>query len=164
MAGCVKPGTSDAGWSAKWISAHVRQACRRESGGRRLARQCGCPAGAAGRLPDRPPLLVEQGMPLALRQGPWKFIAGSGKGKRGKQSREPADEKIGTISIAANAGLYNLANDIAETRNLAQANPQKAQELPALLEKIRQPSVMNSGISSRAAGRRRSASAAGIER
>ena len=77
-------------------------------------------------------------MPLALRQGPWKFIARSGKGKRSNQAREPGDEKVADIPVAPEAELYNLANDVAETRNLAHTNPQKAQELSALLEKIRQ--------------------------
>ena len=72
-------------------------------------------------------VLVEQGMPLALRQGPWKFIDRPGRGQRPARAREEGDETIGEIPLAPNVELYNLAEDIAEKHNLARTNPQKAQ-------------------------------------
>lgn len=53
---------------------------------------------------------------LALRQGPWKLIAGT----------------------AATAELYNLSDDLCETNNLLATYPDKVKELTAQLERIRQ--------------------------
>ena len=136
--GRIKPGTSDALVSqVDFCSTFAKLAGVKSAASASPDSENVLPAllgdSATGRA-----LLVEQGMPLALRQGAWKFIARPGKGKRGKQAREPGDEKIAPIPVAPEAELYNLADDIAETRNLAQTNPQKAQELSSLLERIRE--------------------------
>jgi arylsulfatase A-like enzyme len=72
--------------------------------------------------------LVEHGSRLALRKGPWKLIpagpAGAAKGKAGK--RGPAAPE-----------LYNLADDLGETTNLAAKHPEKVKEMTDLLQKIR---------------------------
>jgi arylsulfatase A-like enzyme len=69
--------------------------------------------------------LVEQGHPLALRQGPWKFIPGADEtgGKR-RRGQAPA------------AQLFNLAKDIGEKDNLAGTHPEKVAELSARLDEF----------------------------
>ena len=73
--------------------------------------------------------LVEHGNVLALRKGPWKLVpAGpaAGKGKKGK-SRGPKS-----------AELYNLADDISETKNVADQHPEIVKEMTALLQQVRE--------------------------
>ncbi|HOD80687.1 MAG: Arylsulfatase [Planctomycetes bacterium ADurb.Bin126] len=70
--------------------------------------------------------LVEQGNVLALRQGPWKLIPAPPAGKK-----RPARSGSGTQ-------LYNLGDDIGETRNLADQNEQRVKEMTALLQRIQQ--------------------------
>ena len=78
----------------------------------------------------------------ALRQGPWKYIPagpGSNYGKKGA----PADKPI----PAPGPHLYNLAEDLGETQNLAEKHPEKVKEMAALLEKIRtQPETVTSAV------------------
>ncbi len=64
------------------------------------------------------------GMP-AVRSGPWKFIPapGSGGWGNGGDQSQPVQ-------------LYNLADDLGETKNLAAAMPEKVAEMKALLEKL----------------------------
>ena len=58
---------------------------------------------------------------LAIRKGPWKLIPGGPRGKR-----KPAA-----------AELYNLADDLGETKNVAAEHPDVVRELTALLQKVR---------------------------
>ncbi|MEY5024774.1 MAG: hypothetical protein RLZZ244_302 [Verrucomicrobiota bacterium] len=62
------------------------------------------------------------GLP-GVRSGSWKYIAGP----------EPAS---GTLDASQTVQLYNLAEDLAESKNLATAMPGKVAELQALLEKL----------------------------
>jgi arylsulfatase A-like enzyme len=56
--------------------------------------------------------------PFAIRHGSWKYIQPGGR--------------------AGNAPLlYNLADDLAEEKNLAATHPEKVKELTALLEQVR---------------------------
>jgi arylsulfatase A-like enzyme/outer membrane protein assembly factor BamB len=64
----------------------------------------------------RKQLVEHAGQMLALREGLWKFIA-SVKGPIGQ--------------------LYNLADDLAETNNLAAANPERVKELSEKLSAVR---------------------------
>ena len=61
----------------------------------------------------------------AVRSGSWKYIPARGSGGWGK-GREPAQP----------VQLYNLADDLGETKNLAAAMPEKVAEMQALLEKL----------------------------
>ena len=61
----------------------------------------------------------------ALRQGAWKYIAAPGSGGWGKG---------GDQSQAVQ--LYNLSNDLGETKNLAAAQPEKLAGMQALLERL----------------------------
>ena len=63
------------------------------------------------------------GLP-AIRQGPWKLIFGRGSGGWGKGIDEQP------------AQLYNLADDLAEEKNLHAAKPEIVAELAALMGKI----------------------------
>lgn len=84
------------------------------------------PAGAApdsvnvlpallGELKEGRDHLVEHAGGLGLRKGPWKYIPPRGRG--------PGE-------------LYNLADDLGETKNLAAGNPDLVRDLSALLEKV----------------------------
>jgi arylsulfatase A-like enzyme len=59
----------------------------------------------------------------ALRHGPWKLILGW-PGRDGKAATNPSIH------------LYNLADDLGETKNLASAMPEKVAEMRVLLEKL----------------------------
>jgi arylsulfatase A-like enzyme len=64
-------------------------------------------------------LLVEQGPVLSLRVGTWKFIPPGPKGQGKGQ-------------------LYNLADDLAETRDVASQHPERVQEMSQRLQQIRE--------------------------
>ncbi|MFY7818344.1 MAG: sulfatase family protein [Akkermansiaceae bacterium] len=63
----------------------------------------------------------------ALRSGSWKYILGN-------PGRSPAIKK--STTEITDGYLYNLADDISESKNLAQAMPAKVAEMKNLLEKI----------------------------
>jgi arylsulfatase A-like enzyme len=68
------------------------------------------------------------GPQLALRQGDWKLVKAPGGGVEG----EPRDGRADT----SGAELYNLRDDIGETRNLAAEHPEKVRELVAAWERM----------------------------
>jgi arylsulfatase A-like enzyme len=61
----------------------------------------------------------------AVRGGAWKYIPASGSGGWGEGGDQSQPVQ-----------LYNLADDIGETKNLAAAMPEKVAEMQALLEKL----------------------------
>lgn len=61
----------------------------------------------------------------ALRQGAWKYIAAAGSGGWGKGG-----------DLSQPVQLYNLAEDLGETRNLAAAQPERVAAMKSLLEKL----------------------------
>lgn len=61
----------------------------------------------------------------ALRDGPWKYIPAPVSGGRGT-----GGDKSQPVQ------LYNLDDDLGETKNLAAAMPEKVAEMKALLEKV----------------------------
>jgi arylsulfatase A len=61
----------------------------------------------------------------ALRSGPWKYIPAPGSGGWGKGGDQSQPVQ-----------LYNLADDLGETKNLAAAMPEKVAEMKTLLEKL----------------------------
>jgi len=81
-----------------------------------------------GEKPDKPcrDHLIEHGNGLAVRRGPWKLIprgpAGAAKAKKGGGGPE----------------LYNLADDIGETKNVAGQHPDIVKELSGLLDQVRE--------------------------
>jgi len=61
----------------------------------------------------------------AVRSGSWKYIPAPGSGGRGKGGDQSQPVQ-----------LYQLADDLGETKNLASAMPEKVAEMKALLEKL----------------------------
>lgn len=61
----------------------------------------------------------------AVRSGAWKYIPAPGSGGWGEGGDQSQPVQ-----------LYNLADDIGETKNLAAAMPEKVAEMQALLEKL----------------------------
>lgn len=86
--------------------------------------------------------LVEQdnvGNALALRKGPWKFVPGAGRGKaKRKPVVENPSESVAQRNFSPLAGeLYNLADDLSETKNIAAAHADLVAELSAKLDEIK---------------------------
>ncbi|MCX7047916.1 MAG: arylsulfatase [Candidatus Sumerlaeota bacterium] len=80
--------------------------------------------------------LIEHGNKLALRKGPWKFIPGAaGAGQGGAQGAAPGAKSKKRAS--KDDELYNLSEDISETKNIADQNPKIVEEMAALLDEIR---------------------------
>jgi arylsulfatase A-like enzyme len=75
-------------------------------------------------------ILVEQAAGLALRKGNWKYI-----GPRRGPSLNPNTQT--EIGASGRPQLYNLEDDLAETRNVAMQHPEKVAELSQLLDQIR---------------------------
>ena len=61
--------------------------------------------------------------PFAIRQGMWKLVGGGAVNAKKAQGN--------------GAQLFNLADDLGETKNLADKNPEKVKELTELLRQIR---------------------------
>jgi arylsulfatase A-like enzyme len=87
--------------------------------------------------------LIEQdnaGNALALRKGPWKLMPGRarGKGQRRKPEVEHPAEAVAKQNYPpTNVELYNLADDLSETKNVAAAHPDIVAEMAAKLEEIK---------------------------
>ncbi len=83
--------------------------------------------------------IVMQGVSasLALRVGDWKFIPPTAGQASGMGSgADPKDQRFRESKIAE-AQLFNLANDVAETTNLAAKETARLAELAARLEAIK---------------------------
>lgn len=65
---------------------------------------------------------------FAIRDGDWKLVLGNGSGGRQKPKGKPFTKPY---------ELYNLADDIAETHNLASQNPEIVERLTERLNAIR---------------------------
>ncbi len=74
---------------------------------------------------------IKQDM-AALRSGEWKLIMNTAEKKNGDGSSE---------RVIKNFTLYNLANDIAESKDMAEENPEKAKELSERLLALMKDSV-----------------------
>jgi arylsulfatase A-like enzyme len=74
--------------------------------------------------------LVEQGGPIVLRQGPWKFIPASPGVARNKNTHSETGN-------APAPQLYDVSKDLGESRNLAKTQPAQVQSMSAALEKAR---------------------------
>jgi len=76
--------------------------------------------------------LVEQSInsTLSLIVGDWKYIEPS----KGAKINKDTNTELGNLPQPQ---LYNLANDIGETKNVAVDNPEKVKEMQQLLEQIK---------------------------
>lgn len=75
--------------------------------------------------------IVHQGnSTMALIHGDWKYIV---------PNNGPAISKFTNIEMGNNPGpqLYNLRDDLGETKNIAKENPEKVKEMETLLQKIK---------------------------
>lgn len=78
---------------------------------------------------DRPPLIMHSGAGMfAIRQGPWKLVAGTGSGGREAPRGEPFQRPY---------MLFNLRRDIDESENVIDQYPDVAGMLESSLEMIR---------------------------
>jgi arylsulfatase A-like enzyme len=77
---------------------------------------------------------ASSGVP-AIRQGSWKLILGPGSGR-------PRDSSDSDQPIQ----LYNLANDLGETRNLAAEQPERVAQLKSQLETLIKNGRSTSGV------------------
>jgi arylsulfatase A-like enzyme len=84
-----------------------------------------------GKSTDGRDHLVEHAGALALRQGSWKLIEG---GKGPKRNANTNTE----LGNDPQPQLYNLADDIAEQRNLTASHPERVEQMSAMLDQIRQ--------------------------
>jgi arylsulfatase A-like enzyme len=69
--------------------------------------------------------------PFTIRQGSWKYIQPGGRGARAEQAAK------GIQGGTTGGMLFNLADDLGESKNLAAQHPDKVKELTALLDQIR---------------------------
>jgi len=68
------------------------------------------------------------GAQMAVRMGDWKLVKATG----GDDLRsQPADARHTVVTDPAGAGLYHLGDDIGETTNLADREPEKVKQLAA---------------------------------
>ena len=92
----------------------------------------------AGKTKQGREQLVEHARTLALRQGPWKYIA-------------PADGPAFSPAVGIETGLvamgalYDLASDPGERHNLTQGQPKKVAEMAAELARIRRNKAERGG-------------------
>jgi len=83
--------------------------------------------------------LIEQGGPIAVRQGNWKLIsAGKAPGNKKKVVVEDNDRPPRDTGAGGGLQLFNLADDLAETKNLTEQQPDKTNELAEILRKARE--------------------------
>jgi hypothetical protein len=76
-------------------------------------------------LRDHLVLQINGAEPLGLRQGPWKLV-----------TRRPGS--AGEGGVRADAELYNLDEDLAETINLAAKYPEKVDAMISRLQQVRE--------------------------
>jgi len=74
----------------------------------------------------------------AYIEGDWKIIKGGGGGKKKGKGKKPAPSQK---QATGNYELYNLADDYAETKNVAANNPDVVKRLKKKLEKWQQSVV-----------------------
>jgi len=72
--------------------------------------------------------MIEEAGPKALRMGDWKYIP-EGPSRKNKKTKK--------VSKGKSAELYNLDKDPSEQDNIVSKHPEKAEEMDALLEKLK---------------------------
>lgn len=85
--------------------------------------------GDAG-LFDRPPVIHHSAAGMfAIRIGPWKLVAGNGSGGRQKPAGKAFEEPF---------QLFNLVQDLGETTDLIEQEPERARAMAERLERLRE--------------------------
>ncbi len=93
-----------------------------------------------GKAPDRDALLIVGTSPnrMAVRMGDWKLLINPNHGTRGRKADpDEADDNTVTNSQGDVLELYNLAEDISETKNLAASRPERVKEMRAKMELLK---------------------------
>ena len=75
--------------------------------------------------------LVQHAGALSLRQGQWKYIEPA----EGQKVNRNTNTELGNDPTGQ---LYDLADDLGETKNLASEHPDRVKEMSALLQKLRE--------------------------
>ena len=83
-----------------------------------------------GKSPTGREILVEQGGGFSLVKGNWKYIEPS----QGPKVQKLTGTETGRSEVPQ---LYDLKNDIGESKNLAEQHPDIVKELAAILQKVR---------------------------
>jgi len=84
--------------------------------------------------------LVEQGAPLAIRKGDWKLIPG------GVANNPNAQNPPKNPNAAGKPQLFDLSNDIAEAKNVAEEHPEKVKEMLEILTGVREKGSSRPGM------------------
>ncbi len=74
---------------------------------------------------------------LAIRRGDWKYLAHKGSAGN-KYPKKGLKDPVKELAPDAPGQLYNLADDLGETKNLYHQHPEIVKELKALLEETKQ--------------------------
>ena len=86
-------------------------------------------------------VLIEQGGPLSVRQGLWKLVVAQKKPAPPAPPKKPGlednDRPVRDTGAGGGLQLFNLAEDLAETKNLIEQQPEKAKEMEEILNKAR---------------------------
>jgi arylsulfatase A-like enzyme len=81
-------------------------------------------------------VLIEQGGPMAVRQGLWKLVVAQ-KAPPRKVALEDNDRPVRDTGAGGGLQLFNLADDLAESKNLNEQQPDKVKEMQEILDKAR---------------------------
>jgi arylsulfatase A-like enzyme len=72
------------------------------------------------------------GSAVGFRKGTWKYIPGHGDGGKAARKKKADGDKSG-----AGGELYNLAEDLSETKNIVAAHPDVVADMAAKLEELK---------------------------
>lgn len=128
--GRVKPGVSDALVSQVDFLASLAALTGQKFDARTAPDSQNQLASLLGESPRGRTSLVKQGGPLALRAAAWKFIPPA----NGQRLNWNTKTETGN---STQPQLFNLADDLGETNNLAVAHPDRAKKMASQLEAIR---------------------------
>jgi arylsulfatase A-like enzyme len=82
--------------------------------------------------------LIEQGGPMAVRQGLWKLVvAQKSKNPPRRMKLEDNDPPPRDTGAGGGLQLFNLADDLSETKSLSEQMPDKVKELNAIYDKAK---------------------------
>ncbi len=102
--------------------------------------------------PVRPHLLTQSFRgEFQLRKGPWKYLDHTGSGGNNYTRAPLAQYALADQAPDAPGQLYNLATDPGETQNLYERQPEKRNEMQALLKQLTQKNGGRSAPTSRKA-------------
>lgn len=126
----IKPGTSDALICQIDFLASFAAFTKQNISGNEAPDTVNIMDALLGKSKKGREFLIEQAGTLSVLQGNWKYIEPS----KGQKYNALTNTETGNDTQEQ---LYDLSKDFGEKNNLASQNPQKLQELKALLQKVR---------------------------